>query len=295
MPDWAKMTPFERTAIKSVVPFYGFARHVLDYAATLPFDHPWRVSVLANIAHAEMEDWKSGWPQAWQSMFFFGKPDEYGRQRSIDTAGFNPFGDVANYARLAGFLTGDDERSLAAITSQMGPILQYGMRLAGVDPMAGSAELYQDTVFDPETGRLVSRSQHQNPLQEAANMFAPQVGFVLGNVMGANEWRELSRTDPAAASRQMMTRFGIPLVPKQVDRYEEMFKGEVARGEAQTDARSEAVRTGDWSILDAYPGLDGQRERLEELEAQGALAQFRPQRKPLPSMNQLFSASFSVG
>lgn len=272
---WDEMTPLERTVLRYVMPFYGFTSHVARYLSRYPFDHPVRASILGTVARKEMEDMGTGLPQKFLSMFFLGDTDEDGNVKVINTAGMNPFGDVANLFTWSGFLGGTN------------PIFTSFLESIGVDIQQGGAELYPNLEYDPESGRL--RSKSTNFLSNLFQNTVPQAQVLQSYLGQSSEFKELLRSNPEAAARLVRSQAGFPVLFRKVNVPEEQFRGELARGQAQKDTLSKAFKSGDFGEASRYPGLGPLIQQVEQLQGTPALDAYRSPNEgitPLEAINQ---------
>jgi hypothetical protein len=53
--DYGNLSPFERTTVRSLIPFYGFQKGILKIALSMPADHPLVTSVLMQIGNYQTE------------------------------------------------------------------------------------------------------------------------------------------------------------------------------------------------------------------------------------------------
>lgn len=265
--SWDAMTPMERSVMRTVVPFYGWTAHILKYAMRYPFDHPFRVSVLGSLARAELTDAASGLPDYIRDMVLMGDVRANGVVKALNVGPFNPFRDLPSMFTVAGFL------------GNLNPILTGVLESVGVNTQQGGPSLYPETQYDPETGRLVV-----NP---SGNLVSNIIGNVLPQaelltaLTGHNEaFNATLKRDPQAAGRLLMSNLGIPVLFKDINVGDALIKAELARYEDEQNARKEALRTGDLSILKDFPGLAAYSKQLQALgqsaAGQQALAQLRP-------------------
>lgn len=261
MQNWDEITPLERTVMRYVFPFYGWMNHIMRYVMSYPVDHPIRASVTAQFARNELEDMGTGLPQSFLNMFFVGDVDYNGKVKAINTAGMNPFSDVANYFTLAGF------------TGNVNPVISSVLTTLGVDTGRGAPELYPNLQYDPQTGRLVAKND--SLVMNFAQAVMPQSRVLLAAAGMSSEWKELLRRNPDSAGRMMASQLGIPIVMKDVPLYEEQFKGELARSDAQSTAVRDALKSG--GELQGYPGLSAFMDQIRALQSQGDLADYSPQ------------------
>lgn len=261
MQNWDEITPIERSVMRYVFPFYGWMNHIMRYVASYPFDHPIRTSVMAQFARNELDDMGTGLPQEFLNMFFIGDVGSDGKVKSINTAGMNPFSDVANYFTLAGF------------TGNVNPIISSVLTTLGVDTGRGGPTLYPNLEYDPQTGRLAANNG--NLLTNFAQAAVPQTRVLAAATGMSSEWKELLRRNPEAAGRMMWSQLGIPVIARNVPLYEEQFKGELARTEAQDTALRTSLKTG--NQLQGYPDLNAFMGQVRQLQGEGNLDEYTPQ------------------
>jgi hypothetical protein len=261
---WDEMTPMERSIMRSVVPFYGWASHILKYAFRYPWDHPLRVSVLGSFARAELADAATGLPDHIRDMVLMGDVRANGVVRALNVGPFNPFRDLPSYFTVAGFL------------GNLNPILTGVLESVGINVQQGGPSLYPETRYDPETGRLVA-DPPGNLLSNVIGNISPQANL-LTSLIGINEsFNETLARDPQAAGRQLLSNLGIPVLYRDINVGEQLIRAELARYEDQENARKEALSTGNLGILDDFPGLAAYGEQVRALEAAGQLDALRPE------------------
>lgn len=257
--DWLSQTPFERAVMKSVFPFYGFMSYAMRFVMRYPIDHPVRVEMMAKVAKAEMEE-NDTLPSRFLSMLFFGGMGPTGAQNAVNAGPLNPFSDVANFMTIQGALGATN------------PLIQTVLQLAGVEN--GEASLYPSLRYDPETGRMGIKSG--NPLTTLLENTIPQ-SALLTSLLGVNEdYNQMSRTDPAAATRMLASGLTIPILWRRYNVRQEEIKAELNRGEAMDKTREAAIKSGDWSeALAAYPSLQGYLDDMDKL-SDAEIEPYRP-------------------
>jgi len=260
---WDTLTPLERESMRMIMPFYSWTNTVLKYLATYPSDHPWRTSFISSLAQAEQDDMASGIPQKLRGLLFYGDPDINGNVKAINLQGANPFKDVANYATLLGFM-GGGQGDMSAITSQLNPAIGTALQAMGVNTMSGSADLYPDLHYDAMTGQLTAAPTDPLPLT-ALNNYLPQSRALTSLLGWSKDFRSMAKSDPAAASRLLRSSLGVPVVERNVNLPTEIAKQEVRLLGNQDQVKNDAMRTGDYGAMDAYPGLAIFKQRLEAL------------------------------
>lgn len=271
--NWDEMTPIERSVMRYWFPFYGFNSFLLRYVSKYPLDHPARASILSNIARNEIDDMGSGLPQEFLQIFHLTDMDEAGNIKALSTQGINPFSQTADWFKMAGFATGNADFS--AITTNLNPVLSTMLEGMGVDTMSGSAELFPDVRVDPDTGRLVATNADFTPGSIAAN-FVPQAQAVAAMTGFSGQFADMVQNNPDGAGRFLASNLGLPVMVRDMNVPEEQISAELTRQEAQSRARSKALREGNFGLLRDYPGLHEYADVLEELDAQGLLDDLKP-------------------
>jgi hypothetical protein len=263
--DWDAQLPWERTVMKQIFPFYGWMHHILKYVSSYPIDHPIRTSITANIARAEINDWKTGLPQDFQNYFYWGG-DKQGNEKGFNLRGANPFSDTSSIFNLGGLI------------SQLNPIAGGLLEAAGLNPTSGRASLYANVDYDPNTGRLVAQ-QPSTPSAalSTAEGFVPQLQF-LRYITGfkSKSDKEMALANPDAYRQMAFSSFGIP-IPRTINKTYETAKAELNRQATMQQAMSDAVRSGDYSQVKKYPQLKEWVKLIQELDKSGALDQYRIQ------------------
>lgn len=288
--NWDRMTPIERSIIRSVFPWYSWTKHLLGYTMRFPFDHPIRTSITASLVQAELEDFGTGLPQALFSMIDVTGPAEFlgmdvpeGERMMLNMDGMNPFRDVGSWASLASFLgsaaTGniDPTADIGAVTAQSAPSIQFLLKMAGVDPAEGMPDPYSAVTLDPSTGQLRTVNEF-NPVSGFAESIVPQ-SRILMDLMGQNQdFQRLLASNPEAAQRRLLSSAGLPAAvsdaatQRTVSPEKEIIKAEARRYEDVLRTKSEALRSGNLDKLDRYPRIYGDlKKRLEEARRRGLL------------------------
>jgi len=272
--NWDEMTPIERSVMRYWFPFYGFNSFLLRYVSKFPVDHPVRASIISSIARNELDDHSSSLPLDFLSMFQIGSPDAEGNVKSLNLRAVNPFSDVGDWFKTLGFMVGEGD--LSALTGNTNPALSLVLQSIGVDTRTASSELFPDVKVDPQTGQLVADTSGAGLIPNAITSFVPQTR-VLTSVLGFNsEFEAILRNNPDAAGRYLVSSLGLPVMVRDINIPEEQIKGETARQEEQSRARSEALRSGNFGLLREYPDLREYADVIEELYEQGLLDEYRP-------------------
>jgi len=231
--DWHGMSAVERNAIRTAIPFYGFTKQVLRYALTYPIDHPYRASILANLAEAEQSDWTSGLPRSFLSLFMFGKGDN---KLAVNYSTINPYRDIANDFTLTGLF------------QSLNPFAKGTLTAAGLNTLGGTPELYPQVTYDPTTGNLVAKRPSDGPLS-IIQSFIPEVGTLDHFLQLSSSMRRLAATNPTNYRRQLFSSLGIPFVPYTVNVPYAAEKAELNRYKYAQQEVSQAVKSGDASYV----------------------------------------------
>lgn len=259
---WDEMTPLERSVMRSIMPFYGWAAYAARYVLHYPFDHPLRVQVMNSLVNAEMTDNLTGLPDYIRRMVLLGDPRANGVVKALNVAPFNPFGGVPSMFTIQGFM------------GQTSPIITSVLESMGVNTMQGGPQLYPEMQYDPETGRLMAK-----PKSFTGNLLGNMIPQVQGisSLLGWNDrFNSTLARDPAAAGRMLLSNFGIPILYRNINIGDQLIKSEIARATDQETARKNALKTGDLSVLGDFPGLAAYGEQIRALDKAGQLDQYRP-------------------
>ena len=253
------MTPFERNVLRNVAPFYSFTQHMVRFALRFPFDHPFRAYTLNTVARIEMEDMGSGLPDTMLNFLFFGHKDKDGNQLAVNVGSINPFRDIANMGTLSGFL------------SAANPVIATAAEQIGVKN--GQAELYPDLVFDPSTGQF--RGNHPNFISSLAGNVIPQTRLLGALFTSRNQFAAQYARDPHAAMASLYSGLGLPAIVTTKNEDQERFKYELKLEQAMEEAWKQALKTGDYSYAETFPGLRDRIAAVKRLAASPAGAAFR--------------------
>ena len=269
MQNWDEITPMERTVLRYVFPFYGFMQHVFRYVMQYPFDHPWRTAVLGSFARNELADMGTGLPQRFLSMAFIGDMDDQGNIKAINLGGTNPFAAVANMYTLGGVLGATN------------PVISSFAESMGLDPMTGNTSLFPSTTYNPETGQL--EAKQRNYFTTLGFNLIPWANTANDVFFDSAEYKKLLQTNPEAAGRKLAAQTGIPMLARNVNIPREIIQAEKNRIEAESKAKGEMLRTGNYEIANQYPGLNAYLGQLQELQQEGGLEQYKPAAQSVPN------------
>jgi hypothetical protein len=261
--DYTSFTPIERSAMRTIIPFYSYMGHAARFILRYPADHPVRAAIAARIADVE-RDRLGALPGSFLSMiplpgFLGGGMDESGKQTFVALRMFDPFGDMSDLTTVSGWLAASN------------PLIQTALQQAGV--FRGEAELYPTLRYNPETGRMDRVSR--NLALDLFHNTVPRAGMLTAALGLNDQYNDVLERDPAAAQRMLVSMAGVPRLWREMSPYQEMFKSEIARQTSQNDVRNEALRSGDWSEAMKYPQLRELFAALQSLPA-SQLAQFQP-------------------
>jgi hypothetical protein len=260
MYNWDSLTPFERNTMRMIFPFYGFMSHVMKFAYSYAVDHPTRLAVTAAFARNEMKDWADGLPERLRGMYI--QDYKPGVQTAWNMSGWNPFADVGNFFSLAG------------LASQVNPVLATALEQFGIDPRTGQANLYPESVYDPETGRMKLETRNIG-LSFLENLI-PQSQVVTGRLGLNQDLAQLRQSDPDAARRLDYTAFGIPTLTREIDLSAEAQKAELSRRNAYRQAAGQAQQNP--TRPSPYPQLRPLQQQILDLQRgnPGAVSQYTP-------------------
>lgn len=240
--DYGSFTEVERSAMRTIIPFYSFMGHAARFIMRYPFDHPVRAAITARIAEAERERLGS-LPGSYLSMIPLPGPlgaiRSDGKQRMFSLRPFDAFGDISDLTTVSGWL------------AAMNPGIQAALLQTGL--VRGEADLYPTKRYNPDTGRM--EAAPRNFLLDLFQNTVPRAS-VLTSLAGINpDFNDVASDDPDAARRMLMAQVGLPRLIRDSTPYADIAKSEIARQTAQTTALNEALKSGDWSYAIRYPQL----------------------------------------
>lgn len=260
-----RMSPLERQIAQSIMPFYGWQKHILGYVLSFPFDHPYRAMVLSQLAFNASQAVPAAYPIRLQLLMFLGSPDSSGNTNAVDIRSLDPFRDVANYATWTGFF------------EALNPALTAPLAMAfGSQAIYGSSSLYPGVTYNAFYGIQTSTSGGSwiNGLEQ----WVPQAGAVASAAQAAGGIRSEWKTDKSAATKSLLESLNIPFVTPPVNLKQLAAKDEDARFETAKTAAYNAFSSGDFSGLAGYttvpnPLNDAYQITPAQLEALYAQAQ----------------------
>lgn len=207
-------------AIRELVPFYLWDRHILKSTGNLLADNPGRVSVMQKLGEAGVQDnekWLGDLPEFLHGVIPYGKTSKAGRHNVLLTTSLNPFATIGDLAGAGeALVTGGGVKPGASVLSQVNPIISGTAQfLTGQDPLTGARA--------DHTGGLVT---------DVASQLAESVPFVRLFQESKGGEREISAKGNPLLYRhgpieQITSLFGVPL--RSVDL---MTAGDLALQEA---------------------------------------------------------------
>lgn len=237
-----RMSPFERMVAQSVMPFYGWQKHILGYVMSFPFDHPYRAMVLSQMAYNASNDVPLAFPIRLQLLFQLGSPDAQGNVSAVDIRSLDPFRDVANYATLTGFFESLNPALAAPLVAAFGRGATFG-----------SSSLYPTVTYNSFYGIRTATSQGNwvNMLEQ----WVPQVGAVQSALQSAGGIRSTWNTNRGAAIKALLSSLNIPFVTPPINLKQIAAKDEGARFETAKAAAYNAFSSGDFGLISGYTSV----------------------------------------
>jgi hypothetical protein len=234
-----RMSPFERQVAQSVMPFYGWQKHILSYVMTFPFDHPWRALILSQMAFNASQSVPLGFPIRLQFLLNLGSPDAQGNVQPIDLRSLDPFRDVGNYASWTGVFESLNPALSAPLTMAFGQQAQYG-----------EASLYPNVTYNQFYG--IETAGSQGSLLTGIEQWLPQTGAADSAISAIAGIRSEWSTNRRGAITSMLENLGIPFATPPINLNQIAAKDSDARFEVAKTAAQNAFSTGDFSILKGY-------------------------------------------
>lgn len=246
--DMDAMTPLERSIIRYVMPFYGWTKHIAQYAFTYPIDHPYRVAVLSQMVNQEWEDWNSGIPQSMMYLFQIGGVDAAGNVTAIDLRQLDPLRSVSDVFTMSGFL-GDLN---PAIQSVVLPAL-------GLNPETGGPEdLYPQMTINSFYGNeQPAPTTWSTVLENGIAGYLPQANALETGLQLTSYARYAKINDPNAFKQAIGDALGVPWIPQTISIPQTLARTEIDRYNVARDAATAALNDPNpnsptWKSLMAY-------------------------------------------
>lgn len=225
--DFDRLTPLERTAVRSVIPFYSWSQHILKYAMSYPFDHPWRAAIVTAFARQVDNEWPEELPRSFRTDLTYTASD--GKKMRYGLGGIVPWMAVPDFFTFAGFM------------SRIHPAIGALAGHAGADPFTQAPTVYgaRKVELDPITKRPVG--VRMNPFLRIAETLSPQVAQAWRSISDDPEWVRFMKQNPEAARAEFWRNFGVQL-PRTFDIKKEIEKAEKNTETVATMQAREAKR-----------------------------------------------------
>jgi hypothetical protein len=235
--DLTAMSPFERRVAQSIIPFYGWQRHMMGYVLSFPIDHPYRAMILSQAAERAAQDTPAAYPIR-TFMFLFTLGSSTNGVDAIDIRTLDPFRTTANYFSLTGWLETINPALLAPV--------------AMVDPSViyGENALYPSVTYTAFYGHEIAGSQ--GTALTGLEQMVPQLGAVTSALSSITSVRSLWDTDRTAAVKELLSSLEIPFVTPPVNLKELAARDEGARYEAAKNEATQAFQTGTFKSIAGF-------------------------------------------
>jgi hypothetical protein len=239
MGDLSHMTPLERNLITTVIPFYGWTKHVLQYVASYPVDHPYRAMFLANLANMNSDEVSKGLYTRIQNLFFLGSPDQSGNVSALDVRALNPLRDVANYATIGGLI------------SMLNPVISAPFAMVDPEAVFGSNVLYPNITYNALYGTKTAAPAGN--LLTVAEQFIPEATSIDAALGISAQYRNLARTNPNSFAKIIFGALNIPFAQVQHLNLKQIAaQQEIDRYQQANQAAQQAWQSGNFGALAGY-------------------------------------------
>jgi hypothetical protein len=266
-----RMSPFERQVAQSIMPFYGWQKHILGYVMSFPFDHPWRSLILSQMAYNASNQVPLGYPIRIQLLFPVGGPDKSGNQNAIDIRSLDPFRDVANYGTMTGFF------------ESLNPAIGAGLSVPfGSQAVYGESSLYPGVSYNAFYG--IDTANSGGSWVTALEQWTPQVGAVVSALQSTSNVRSEWTTDRSAAVKSMLEALNIPFFTPPINLKQIAAKDETARYESAYKASQAAFGSGDFSGLQGYKTVPNPLNPAYEISPAQLEALYKAQAAAVPGV-----------
>lgn len=234
-----RMSPLERQVAQTIMPFYGWQKHILGYVMSFPLDHPYRAMILSQMAYNASNNVPLAFPIRLQLLFQLGAPDANGNVNAVDIRSLDPFRDVANYASLTGFFESLNPALSAPLVAAFGRGATFG-----------SSALYPTVTYNSFYG--IETTTSQGNWLNALEQWVPQVGAAQTALGSMSAIRSTWNTNRGAAIKSILSSLNIPFVTPPINLKQLAAKGEGARFETAKAAAYNAFSSGDFSLISGY-------------------------------------------
>jgi hypothetical protein len=266
-----RMSPVERQIAQTVMPFYGWQKHILGYVMSFPFDHPYRALVLSQLAFHSSQDVPLGWPIRMQLLMFMGSPDGQGNVNAIDMRSLDPFRDVANYATWTGVFESLNPALSAPLAAAFGPQAIYG-----------SSSLYPGVTYNAFYG--IETSTSGGSWINALEQWVPQAGAAVSAAQAAGGIRSEWQTDKSSAVKSLLESLNVPFVTPPVNLKQIAAKDEDARFETAKNVAYDAFSSGNFATLAGYKTVPNPLNTAYEITPQALEALYRQSQQANPGV-----------
>lgn len=142
--NFENLSQFERTTVRSVIPFWAWYRAITAVTLKLPFDSPVRVNLLGRLGEIGVESYleqygidKNEVPDSLRGFITFGM-DRDGRIRGLNTAGINPYATPIDIGQLVAALSFGESGAAAKTLVSLNPYYEGLIeRIQGRDIQTG--------------------------------------------------------------------------------------------------------------------------------------------------------------
>lgn len=142
--NFENLSQFERTTVRSVIPFWAWYRAITAVTLKLPFDSPVRVNLLGRLGEIGVESYIEQYginpdevPDALRGFIAFGM-DPDGRIRGLNSAGANPYATTIDIGQMVAALSFGESGSAAKTLVALNPYYEGLIeRIQGRDIQTG--------------------------------------------------------------------------------------------------------------------------------------------------------------
>ncbi len=218
--DLQTYSPIERNIIRTMMPFYGWTKHVIRFALRMPYDHPLRMSILSSLANQSLGN--TSVPEYYYRLFFIGMPDSIGNVTVDDTRQWNPFRDLANLMSWQGFLSG------------LNPVGQGIVMSMGDSAVTGQpTELYPQLSYSDFYGADQVSAATSNPVYNILFSTSPYAQLFQSLIDKNSTLRAEAQENPSKFAYLVADQIGFPWIPYT-------FNEKVEQAKSYMDAYSQA-------------------------------------------------------